>query len=323
MTASDTARTTLPGPPQIDPDTLAPGDVMADTTPRPVPGILGRYELTISDNYRIFYAFGGITMAAALRAATTELDRPDLEPVVADSTYCQAIPCGPVAVQVEVLRQGRNGSQALVRMWALDPADPDPTGEVRSDLVLTVVYGNRDESPYGFLGEPRPDVGGPDDYRPRDVEKGSPFERIPYHRQNEFRPAKGFATLGAVSPPAEPRTASWFRFRSSPMDGTGRWDPALLCAPGDILGPAAHAGLGTEIGFFLVVSMSITMHFVADARSDWLLQDTVAHVAADGFCSGTARLFDEHGTLVAVATQLAKLSPLPAMFGEAAGEGEA
>ena len=167
MTASDTARTTLPGPPQIDPDTLAPGDVMADTTPRPVPGIPGRYELTISDNYRIFYAFGGITMAAALRAATTELDRPDLEPVVADSTYCQAIPCGPVAVQVEVLRQGRNGSQALVRMWALDPADPDPTGEVRSDLVLTVVYGNRDESPYGFVGEPRPDVGGPDDYRPR------------------------------------------------------------------------------------------------------------------------------------------------------------
>ena len=57
-------------------------------------------------------------------------------------------------------------------------------------------------------------------------------------------------------------------WRLARVEPTGRWDPALLCAPGDILGPAAHAGLGTEIGFFLVVSMSITMHFVADARSD-------------------------------------------------------
>ena len=63
MTTSDTAPATLPGPPQIDPDTLPPGDVLADTAPRPVPGVPGRYELTISDNYRIFYAFGGITMA--------------------------------------------------------------------------------------------------------------------------------------------------------------------------------------------------------------------------------------------------------------------
>lgn len=326
MTTTDPTsarRTTLPGPPPVDPDSLPPGDVRVDTTPRPVPGVPGRYELVISDAYRIFYAFGGITMAAAVRAATLEVARSDLELISADATYCQAVPCGPVAVQVDVLRQGRNGSQALVRLWALDPADPDPTGPVGSDLVLTAVYGHPAESPFGFLGEPPPDVGGPDDYRPRSVEKGSPFERIPYHRQNEFRPAAGFATLGAVMPPSVPRTASWFRFRSSPFDETGRWDPALLCAPGDILGPAAHAGVGTEAGFFLVVSMTINLHFLGDARSEWLLQDTVAHVAADGYCSGTARLFDEDRTLVAVATQLARLQPLAPTVGEAVGDGEA
>jgi acyl-CoA thioesterase len=308
--ATPPLRRPLPGPPMVDPDTVPPGDVRRDTTPQPVEGVDGRYEFHLSDAWRIFYAFGGITMASAIRAAVVAVDREDLHIITADATFAQAIPCGPVAAQVEVLRQGRTGAQALVRMWALDPEQPDPAGPVGSDLVVTCVFGNRSDSSFTFIGAVPPDVAGPDDCVPRSVEVDSPFSKIPYHRQNEFRPAFGVGRLGDVLPPSEPRTASWFRFKSSPFDDTGRWEPALLAAPGDILGPAAHAGVGTQAGFFLVISLQISMHFVGDARTEWLLQHTRAHLAAEGYCSGTAELWDQDRNLVAIATQLARLQPL-------------
>ena len=107
---------------------IEPGDILRDTHPEPVAGIEGRYCSVIPDAWRIFYAFGGSTMATALRAASAEVGRDDLQLVSTDATFCQAVPCGPVAAQVEVLRNGRSAAQALVRLWALDPDDPDPDG---------------------------------------------------------------------------------------------------------------------------------------------------------------------------------------------------
>ena len=92
-------------PAPIDPDTLAPGDILADTAPWPVGGVAGRYRADIPQAWRVLYAFGGTTMATAIRAAQAELDRPDLDLVGAEATFCAAIPCGPVAMQVEVLRR--------------------------------------------------------------------------------------------------------------------------------------------------------------------------------------------------------------------------
>ena len=129
--------------------TIPAGDILADTEVAAVDGVPGRYVGAIPEAWRIFYAFGGATMATALRAAVAEIDRDDLRLVSADATFCQAVPVGPVAAQVEVLRQGRTGAQALVRLWALDPESPDPTGPARADLVLTVVVG----SPSAWSGE--------------------------------------------------------------------------------------------------------------------------------------------------------------------------
>jgi acyl-CoA thioesterase len=80
--------------------------------------------------------------------------------------------------------------------------------------------------------------------------------------------------------------------------------------PADVLGSAVHAGIGSSAGFFLVVSLQISLQLVADARTDWLLQHTRAHVADQGFSTGTAELWGEDGTLVAIATQCARLQPL-------------
>lgn len=291
--------------------TIEPGDILRDTTPHPVEGIEGRYSGHIPDAWRIFYAFGGSTMAVALRAATLELARPELDLLSADATFCQAVPCGPVAVQVEVLRSGRSGAQALVRLWALDPADPDPAGAVGNDLVVTCVYGQRTASDYRFLGAAPPEVTAPDETPPRPaLDDDSPFSRIPYHAQTEFRPVGHSMRWGEAFPPSEPRSASWFRFHVTPRRADGTWEPATLALPGDILGPAVHLGVGSTPGPFLVVSLQISLQFVAEVRSDWLLQHTRAHVAADGYTSGTAELWDEDLHLVAIATQCAKLQPM-------------
>ena len=290
---------------------IPPGDILRDTEPTPVPGIDGRYQGAIPEAWRIFYAFGGSTMAAALRAASAEVGRDDLHLLSADATFCQAVPCGPVAMQVEVLRQGRTAAQALVRLWALDPKDPDPSGPAGNDLVITCVFGTRQESRFQFVGAQFPDVPGPEEcVSRREIDETSPFAAIPYHHQTEFRSATGDFPVGDDVPPGEPRAATWFRFHRTPRRADGTWEPTALALPGDILGTAVHAGVGSGSGYFLVISLQISLQFVRDVRTDWLLQHTRAHVAGDGYASGTAELWDEERNLVAIATQCAKLQPL-------------
>ena len=290
---------------------IPPGDILRDTEPTPVPGIDGRYEGAIPEAWRVFYAFGGSTMAAALRAACAEVARDDLHLLSADATFCQAVPCGPVAMQVEVLRQGRSAAQALVRLWALDPEEGDPAGPVGNDLVITCVFGTRQESRFEFVGAEFPDVPGPEECASRqEVDESSPFAAIPYHHQTEFRATSGTFPVQADTPPGEPRAATWFRFHTTPRRADGTWEPTALALPGDILGTAVHAGVGSGSGYFLVISLQISLQFVRDVRTDWLLQHTRAHVAGDGYASGTAELWDEERNLVAIATQCAKLQPL-------------
>ena len=298
-------------------DELALGDIRRDTRPVPVAGIPGRYVLDLPEAWRVFYAFGGATMAAAIRAAMCELDRDDLSLLSADATYCQAVPCGPIAIDVEVIRQGRSAAQALARLWALDPEDPDPAGPVRSDLIVTCVLGRRDrDTGYRFQGAEPPAVDGPLDYAPRPDVPDNPFADIPYHRQTEWRLADGRMHWGQLEvPPGEPRAASWFRFRESPMTDEGCWEPGVVAVPGDVLGPAVGAGLGTIGGHFLILSLQIGMRFVDDVRTEWLLQHTRAQVAADGYAVGTAELWDEDRRLVALAHQIAKVQPFTASPG--------
>jgi acyl-CoA thioesterase len=290
---------------------IEPGDILRDTRPEPVAGIPGRYQGLIPDAWRVVYAFGGATMATALRAAAAEVARDDLHMVSTDATFCQAVPCGPVAVQVEVLRNGRTAAQALVRLWALDPDDPDPSGPVGNDLVLTAVFGDRSDAPFGFVGAVAPEVPGPTECPSRpEADPDSLFARIPYHFQTEFRPTGRAIAWGREFPPGEPRSSSWFRFLHTPWLPDGRWEPATLALPGDILGPAVHAGAGSAAGEFFVISLQIGLQFVGDVRTEWVLQHTRAHVAGDGYATGTAELWDQDRRLVAIATQCARIRPL-------------
>lgn len=287
------------------------GNIVADITPVPLPGDSHRFLTTIPDAWRIFYAFGGATMAAAIRAATVAVDRPDLHMVSCDATFCQAIPTGPVISEVEILRQGRTAAQVLVYMWAVDPTDPDFDGPRRSDLVLTCVFGQHTVSPVSFAGTTMPETVAPEDCEtPRNIDPDSPFANLPYHQQVEMRFMHAGLAFDRDFEPTDPHAMSWYRFRERPDRGDGIWDPAALALPGDVLGPAVHAGAGGRVGHFLVISLQISMQFMNPVQGEWLLQDTRAHIAGDGYATGTATLWGETGELAAIATQCARLQPI-------------
>jgi len=291
--------------------TIEPGDILRDTTPHPVDGLEGRYTTVIPEAWRIFYAFGGATMATALRVAEAAVAREDLRLVSSEATFCQAIPVGPIAASAEVIRQGRSAAQVLVRLWALDPDHPDPSGPERSDLLVMCVFGVTEQSPFQFVGSVAPDVPGPLECPDlRAAREDSAFQNIPYHAQTEFRYAGEAPAWGSGRPPGDPESATWFRFVRSPMRSDGTWEPAALALPGDILGPAVHSGAGDLVGPFLVISLQIGLQIVGEVRSEWLLAHTRSQIAGAGYASGTAELYDEDRRLVAIATQCAKIQPM-------------
>jgi hypothetical protein len=250
-------------------------------------------------------------MATALRVAEAALGRDDLRLVSSDATFCQAIPTGPVAASAEILRDGRSAAQVLVRLWALDPDDPDPTGPLGNDLLVLCVFGTTVASPVEFTGSVAPDVPGPleCDATP-DRGDDSPFKGIPYHRQTEFRFVGPTVAWNGDHPPSEPVSSSWFRLKRPPFRDDGTWDPAVLALPGDILGPAVHAGAGGRVPPFLIISLQIGLQIVGEVRSEWLLAHTRSQIAGGGYASGTAELYDEDRRLVAIATQCAKIQPM-------------
>ena len=60
---------------------------------------------------------------------------------------------------------------------------------------------------------------------------------------------------------------------------------------------AVVEGVGRENGFFLVVTLQLSMQFFAPMRGDWLCQDTRALHVADGFATGSVNLWSEDATL--------------------------
>ena len=76
--------------PVTTPTTTGAADFCRDTAVRPLGD--GRYAATIPDDWRIIYAFGGVSMAVAVRAVLAEIDRPDLDLLSAHALFCSPMP---------------------------------------------------------------------------------------------------------------------------------------------------------------------------------------------------------------------------------------
>ncbi len=299
---------------------MTDGDFARDTDVVADPLQPGRWRADLPEAWKVFYAFGGATMATALRAATRALDRPDLHPVLATAVFISPVPCGPLVVDTTVLRSGRSAAQvtaALSASPAPDSGDSPEAAPPAPGVHLTAVFGADHETGVSFVDAEYPDDAIPVDQAeaPPPMPEDSPFADINYHRQTDWRPAqRGMAFRTSEDwIPGPARSLSWHRLVREPRLADGTVDPLALCMAADILSPAIFSRLGPlgpDNPPFLVLSLEITVQFVAPTTSAWLLQHTRVPVAGDGYAYSQVELWDVDRRLVALASQRGHIRPV-------------
>lgn len=279
------------------------GDALADTALTADPERPGRYHATVTDSWRIFQAFGGITFGIAHRAAREHLGRSDLVPVTASAVFCAPVPPGPVTAEVEVLRDGRSAAQVVT--------DLRVPGREGTALRLQATFGRPQDHDLTFTDSAFPDdAGGPDDWAPPPPRTpGDPFADIPFHDQTDWRFCIGTPPWEGPMSPGPARAGAWTRLLVPPVREDGTYDPIGLCVHADSIGSAMGQALGGEQDFF-VLTLDLGVRFVAPQRSPWVLQHMRAWEATSGYGSGVTELWDIDRRLLAIATQTAKLRPL-------------
>jgi acyl-CoA thioesterase len=280
---------------------VAPGDLLRDTTLEPDPDRPGRYCGAIPEAWKVMYAFGGVTMTAALRAMEAHLDRPDLQLVTANAIFCAPVHCGPVAVDVEVLRNGRTAAQVGSNLFV-----PGTDGVA---LRTHGVFGKPHDTDLAFRDIEFPaDVARPEDCEPPPPRPpDDPWPEINFHQQTEWLPALPFTPWGVGHEGGAARFAAWTRLLVQPHRPDGSYDMLALAVPSDSIGPAIGQGLGNERRHFMSLSLEIGIRFIRPPEGPWVLQHMRCWHCGDGYATGPTELWDEHGNLLAIAQQTAHL----------------
>jgi acyl-CoA thioesterase len=278
------------------PVTIEPGDLLRDTTLTPDPDCPARYEGTIPEAWKILYAFGGVTMTASLRTMETHLERPDLQLVTANAIFCAPVPCGPVAVDVEVLRNGRTAAQVGSNLFV-----PGTDGVA---LRTHGVFGRPHDTDLAFRDVEFPsDIAMPDECEPPPPRPADdPWPDLNFHQQTEWLPALPFGS----PEPGPARFASWTRLRVEPLRPDGSYDMLALAVPSDSIGPAVSRGLGLG-SHFMSLSLEIGIRFIRPPEGPWVLQHMRCWHCGDGYATGPTELWDAQGNLLAIAQQTAHL----------------
>lgn len=249
----------------------------------------------IDDAWGIVFAQGGVVMAVMLQAAEMVLDRSDLRLATVAATFCRPVPCGPVTVDVTVLRGGRHGAQVHVELRV------DGDDDLSPNAVATVVCAT--ESPgwpaIDGLDVPEFLARRPDDAGPR---VGAPpgRESMAFFRQTEWREA-------TPAPAGTMHRQYWFAFEETPLRADGTWVPAMLAVPADALGMAAGPPASAVVGAITAPSLQISLQFLRPARGRWLAIDNRCFDNRGSLATGVATLWTADGTLVASATQTTML----------------
>jgi acyl-CoA thioesterase len=281
--------------------TVAPGNLLRDTTLEPDARRRGRYHGAIPEAWKVVYAFGGVTMTASLRAMEAELARPELQLVTANAIFCAPVPCGPVAVDVEVLRNGRGAAQVGSNLWI-----PGTDGVA---LRTHGVFGRPHDTDLAFRDIEFPaDVAPPQECElPPPRPPDDPWPDINFHEQTEWLPALPFARPGVESAGGPARFAAWTRLRVEPRRADGSYDLLALAVPSDSIGPAIGQGLGGKGRNFMTLSLEIGIRFIRPPEGEWVLQHMRCWHCGDGYATGPTELWDEYGNLLAIAQQTAHL----------------
>jgi acyl-CoA thioesterase len=105
--------------------------------------------------------------------------------------------------------------------------------------------------------------------------------------------------------------ARWFRYLVPQHLEDGRFDPFAIPPIADTMPPALIQKLGPKREPFFAPSLDLTLHFLEDTTSQWLLTDVHVRRARAGYASAQSEIWDQKGRLVAVAMQMMMLRRAP------------
>ncbi len=240
---------------------------------------------------------GGTMTALAASAMTEAIGEPAQRLRTLTTVFAAMVPSGRVELDVTVLRRGRTMSQALVTAHA--------PGEAAGHTTVAVF--GRERPGYEFTDVVRPDVPDPlycpsfrDPPPPDFPERENP---VPFWDNVEGRAAIGH-------PPWEPyvpetsHCAFWYRFDEPPMRPDGTLDPLAALALSDLMPSSVNERMGPDQPDWWGPSTDLTVHMFDEPRSEWLLASLRARRATSGYASVESALWDQHGVLVAHASQV-------------------
>jgi len=280
--------------------TIQPRDLARDTAITRLEVAPGWYTADLCEAWNFRTPSGGALMTVAMRAMQTELGDPDLRPLSANTHFCSPVPAGPLEVRVEVLRHG--GAAAQVRAQLCSTTMPGP------GLEVSATFG-RERRGIDFLDVTPPHVQPPDELPPID---SMGVEPPPFFLNLESRIAIGHPWWGSNEwQPGPARMARWFRYRIPQRLPDGRFDPLAIPPIADTMPPALIQKLGPKREPFFAPSLDLTLHFLEDTTSQWLLTDVHVRRARAGYASAQSEIWDESGRLVAVGVQMMMLRRAP------------
>ena len=264
------------------------------------PATPGRYRVDVDPRWNCpVVPQGGMMVALAAKAMAVELDEPDQRLRSLTTVFAGQVPSGPVTIDARVLRRGRSMSQAM--------ADVRASGADAGHATVAVF--GRSRAGFEFTDLRMPEVPPPHEcpsFRDPLPPEADDFERrppFPFWENVEGRPALGHPPWEEYVPSSS-ECAAWYRFDEPPMLEDGTLDPFAVVALCDLMPSSVGERMGPGQPQWLPPSADLTVHLLAEARSEWLLAHLRARRASDGYASLELAAWDQTGQLVAHAAQI-------------------
>ena len=214
---------------------------------------------------------------------------------------------GDLTLDVEALRAGRSIQQisTLLRNSAEDlPA-----------LALRSTWGRREPDPISGVGLTVPEVPDPDDPSVSPLVIDERFAHLQLHVNFEERACPGHVTQGALLDGMVAESAVWARLVDGHRDSGDQFDPAVLAVLADRV-PGPHLGStisppGRDLPPRPMVTLELSIRFVTDPTSEWLLLRGTVVEAANRYVTTRATIWDLDRNLIAIADQTARFAATP------------
>ena len=266
-----------------------PADLAADTAVERVGP--GRFATTLPPHWDYLMPSGGVLMTLGLRAIAAELGDAELRPLSATTIFCSPVPAGALEVGVTILRRGSVATQARASMFA--------GGALCLEIVATF---GRDRPLPAVSMHGAPVVADPD--RLPVIDGADQSFTPPFIKNFDHRRAIGSAWWRPEQWVAGDRSGYWYRYLRPQRLADGRLDPLCLPPLIDTMPPALCMMLGPDALAFLAPSLDLTVHFLADTTSEWLLTHVHCRDARGGWATADIEVWDESRRLLAYGTQM-------------------